>query len=538
MKSERLTYIKNILLPCLILSSIAGIFTGVLIFLFKLASSAVIELSSAIYAAVRENPLYLPLLILGTALIGFTVALILKRAPDCRGGGIPTAVASLRGLIPFKWIQSIFALFASAMLTYLCAVPLGNEGPSVQMGTAVGRGTVRLFSKSNRALDRYIMTGGASAGFAAATGAPITGIVFAFEEAHRRFSPMIFMVAAVSVISGMSTQHILCRLFDINAALFSLEIKTILPIGSLWIAAIIGIICGFCAVLFTKSYRAINIFIKHTLSKLPFSVKIILIFVATALFGFSAEGFVGSGHSLIEQMLHGEGVWYLLIMYFCIRAVLLMLSNNAGITGGLFVPTLAFGAIIGSLFGKAMIALGVLPEEYYIIMVIVGMASFLSSASRTPITALTFSLEALSGIGNILPTAIGVTLSYLVIETTGISAFSDTVIEAKLESARAGRTPTIVDGHVRVMSASFAVGKEVRDILWPPTCVVLSVHKSNSSDAHHSHAISEGDILHLHYQTYDEQATALEIEAIVGKQKEDAGTKTHTGGENHQVPDI
>ncbi|MBO5126537.1 MAG: chloride channel protein, partial [Clostridia bacterium] len=178
MHNSRLTYIKNILLPCLLFSGIAGAGTGVLIFLFKLCAGAVIDLSGDLYASVRETPAFLPLLIGGAALLGLAASVILRKIPDCRGGGIPTAIAIVKGLIPFHWVKSIVFVFTSAMLTYLCGVPLGNEGPSVQMGTAVGRGIVRKYPAWNR----YIMTGGACAGFAAATGSPLTGILFAFEE--------------------------------------------------------------------------------------------------------------------------------------------------------------------------------------------------------------------------------------------------------------------------------------------------------------------------------------------------------------------
>ena len=198
MERNRFIHVKNIIFPCLLLSTIAGMFTGTLIFLFKIAASAVISYSVKIYAFFRADPAWLPLFLVGAALLGLFAWLTLCNAPHCRGGGIPTAVAILRGLIPFHWIKSIFFLFASAMLTFLGGVPLGNEGPSVQMGTAVGRGTVRIFANKHQAWDRYIMTGGACAGFSAATGAPVTGIFFAFEEAHRRFSPMIFMSAATT----------------------------------------------------------------------------------------------------------------------------------------------------------------------------------------------------------------------------------------------------------------------------------------------------------------------------------------------------
>ena len=132
MRSPKNELVKTKLIPYILFPALIGILTGIVIFLFKVTAAAVMKLSANVYSFVRENPAYLPLLILGMALVGLCAALILKYAKECRGGGIPTAVASIRGLIPMKWVQGVFGLFASALLTYLAGVPLGNEGPSVQ----------------------------------------------------------------------------------------------------------------------------------------------------------------------------------------------------------------------------------------------------------------------------------------------------------------------------------------------------------------------------------------------------------------------
>ena len=192
MKNEIGMRLRDKMLPLVLFPAIVGMLTGVLIFIFKVTSSHVMHKSAEIYAFVRENPIYLPALVAGAAAIGLLSALVLRWAKECRGGGIPTAVASIRGLIPLKWAQGIFALFTTSMLTYIAGVPLGNEGPSVQMGAATGKGATSIFGKRYKALERYNMTGGACSGFAIATGAPLAGIVFAMEEAHRRFSPTIF----------------------------------------------------------------------------------------------------------------------------------------------------------------------------------------------------------------------------------------------------------------------------------------------------------------------------------------------------------
>ena len=38
------------------------------------------------------------------------------------------------------------------MGSFLFGVPLGNEGPAVQMGTAIGKGSVSVFAKKQRGL--------------------------------------------------------------------------------------------------------------------------------------------------------------------------------------------------------------------------------------------------------------------------------------------------------------------------------------------------------------------------------------------------
>ena len=537
MKKQRTTYIKNHLFPCVMLFALVGIVTGIIIFLFKIIASSVIRLSSILYAYVRANPQYLPLLLMGATLLGLIVSFILKRARECRGGGIPTAIASIRGLIPLKWIQGIFVLFFSTLLTFLGGVPLGNEGPSVQMGTAAGKGISKLLGKQRSlAWERYVMTGGACAGFATATGAPLTGIMFALEDAHRRFSPTIFMVAAMSVLTGSVTQNLLCLLFGVHMEGWSFSTHTILPPKYFWIAILIGGICGACAILFTKLYERFRVLSKKTLKKIPFSIKIISIFVIVALLGFLCEDFLGSGHSLIHKILHGQRIWYILIVTLFVRALLLLCANNEGISGGIFIPTLTFGAILAALISELILKMGASIEEYYPVLIAIGMSSFLAASSRTPITALLFSAEVLCGIENTIPVGIGVILAYVIVETSGISSFTDSIIEAKKEHAHEGKEAVIINTHMTVMPNSFAVGQEIRDILWPPTCTILSIDKHHSVSTTSQEGLGVGDVLHIHYQTYDPEYTFEQLQQILGEQTEDPTARIHFGDEKHIVP--
>lgn len=524
--------------PYILLSMLVGVLTGVLIFCFKVAASHVIHSSERIYAFVRQNPIYIPLLIGSAAAIGVLAALILKFARECRGGGIPTAVASIRGLIPMKWGQGIFVLFASALLTFLVGVPLGNEGPSVQMGAGVGKGSSHVMGSRKRAWERYLMTGGACAGFAIATGAPLSGIMFAVEEAHRRFSVHLFAVASISVIFGTVTQRYLAFFFNVNTKLFDLTITDVMPMRYLWAAIIIGAACGVCSLLFTAAYRAVKKISKTWAGKMPFMAKIVIIFAVTAILGLLSANFIGTGHSLIEEILHGKVIWYAILLAFVVRAVVMICANNEGVTGGIFIPNLAFGAMIASLIAEGLIALGLVDGQYYVILVVVGMASFLAASSRTPITAVIFAAEALCIASNMIPVVFGVVVSYMIAEASGKMSFADTVIESRAEAAHHGKTPLIVDSFMTVQKGSFADGMEIRDILWPSTCAVLSVDKTASHSVQRGeHQIYAGDILHLHYQTYDAESTMQTLIAIMGEQPaEQMREQTHSGSDEHLVP--
>ena len=533
-RQRRINYLKNILIPCLFLSGVAGILTGALIFLFKLVANLIIHLSIDIYAAARSDPRYILPILLGAAVLGALAYVLLRVAPECKGGGIPTAVTALRGFISFGWIKSIFVLFSSAMITFFAGVPLGNEGPSVQMGCAVGKGTVSIFAHKNKAWERYIMTGAASGGFAAATGAPLSGILFAFEEVHRRFSPIIFMAVSTATLSSAATMEMLCDLTGKTNGLFALAAQPVLPIKFIWIALAIGAVCGLVAIGFTRLYKTVDALIHNTMERVPFLVKIIGVFLVSASLGLLSAGFIGSGHELIDEIFSGEAsVWYFLLLYLLIRGVMLILANNVGVTGGTFIPTLAFGAIVGAVCARAVIAMGLIGSEYHVLFVSIGMASFLAASSRIPLTAIAFSIEALAGISNILPIAAATALAYLIIETIGIHSFTDTVIEHKIKARTKGKTSQAIDLHMTVQRGAFVVGKEIRDILWPPNCVVLSVKRAET----HAAGLSAEDVLHLRCLTYDKAETVILLEALVGLQSESDLRSTHENEENYSVPE-
>jgi hypothetical protein len=325
-------------------------------------------------------------------------------------------------------------------------------------------------------------------------------------------------------------------LLDLKVSLFNFEIGNVLPAKFLWVALTIGLACGISANLLTKLYYFAKKLLVNPSEKISFVVKIIAIFLLVGVLGFVSADFVGSGHSLVETIFDGHAIWYLLLIAFLVRALVMVIANNIGISGGIFVPTLALGAIIASLISDGLVAIGAVGGEYYPILVVIGIASFLSASSRIPLTALTFAVEAMCAAANILPVATGVVMSYLVVEMLGVPSFTDTVIESRVHSANGGKTPLVVDSHMRVQRGAFAVGMEIRDILWPYTCTILSISKNDDTASRGHHIVAEGDVLHLHYRTYDPAETLRLLTDILGEQDEDDAARVHEADVNHVVP--
>ena len=524
MKRHHSHYIKNLLLPCAVFSVITGIISSLAVTAFKVAASHVSELSEHIYSYVRQAPSFLPLLFVGAVVLGFLASLIVTFSHSCRGGGIPTSIAAIRGIVNFNWVKSIFFLPISALITFLVGVPLGTEGPCVQMGTAVGDGVIRLLGgRRHIGWRRYIMVGGAASGFALATGSPITAVLFSMEELHKTFSPLLFSVVSISVIVSQLISRILSSVGFGSTRLFDIDVLSALPLRLVYIPMIIGLLCGLLSILFIKLYNLIDGLVKR-LKNLSYKIKLPVIFLLVAIVGFFSSRLLGSGHELIDHLigehrLETETLWYLLIIFFVVRAIFMMVSNTVGVTGGIFLPTLAFGAIIGSVCAEAFIALGIIGEEFYALLVVIGMVSFLGASMRTPITAGIFALEGLGCFYNIIPLMSAVTVAFITVEVSGLSDFTSTVIKARARSIHKGKTPHVIEVPLTVMAGSFVIDKEVKDVLWPASCTLISNERGpNKTD---KVGIAEGDVLTVHYTTYDPVATANEFEILVGDQCEE-----------------
>lgn len=532
MKKKHRHVFFNLILPAVVFGSITGTLTALVVMLYKFCAKYVIGVSENGYHYLSENLQWVPLTIAGLLGLSFLYAYFYKRHSNLRGGGIPTSIGILRGFISFHWLFNLCGVFLLSLTSFLVGVPLGNEGPSVQMGTAVGRGSVYSFAQKHRAWDRYSMTGGACSGFAVATGAPVSGIMFAIEEAHQLIAPMIVIVSATSVAVSYMISQLLAPLLGVSLSLFPSMHLVTLSAKELWIPLVVGVAIGLFSVVFLQYYRAVNHFCTKTLKNIPHAYRIFTVLLLTLVLGLVSHSFISTGHHLIETLLEGKLALYMLVLILLVRSTLTLSANTLSLTGGIFLPILALGATLASIVGESLQMVFGLSEDYYQIILVLGIVACISGMMKTPLTAIVFSVEALSCYENIYSVIIVAMVAYIIPEVFGVESINDRVLEHRVKHLNKDKQVKVLDLFVEVKEKSFAVGKQVRDILWPANLFVLSVKASTEREAemdeHGGKAIYEGDVLHIRYATTDEARTKEELFAIVGEQECD----------EHEVSDV
>ena len=255
----------------------------------------------------------------------------------------------LRGILTFRWLRVLLTTIASSLLTYFGGLSLGSEGPSIQIGATTAQGACRLL-KCRMAWTRYIMSAGSGTGLAVAFNAPLTGIIFVIEEVQKKVTPMLLLTAGCSVTVGVLTSNAIAQLWGGTGYLFDFgAFPDKFAIGNIWMLVVLGIVIGLASVGF--NYVIINSQ-KIIPKKIPQWAKLIFAFLLCGGVGLALVDTVGGGHSLIMNIGNGNFVWWMLLVILLVKLILIPISVNSGATGGLFIPMLTIGALIGGLFGN------------------------------------------------------------------------------------------------------------------------------------------------------------------------------------------
>lgn len=536
MKKLKNKYLKSFLdngLNLVLLSVLTGLFAGVVVTFYNMLAHWGEEGSRNLYSLVFAHPAYIPLLFLGLAAGAFVIGTLVKAVPMIRGSGIPQIEGAARGVIRFKWYVTMCSMFAASLACICLGLSAGAEGPSLQLGGCAGDATSAILRRG-RMVRRLQIAGGASAGLAVAFNAPITGMVFALEEAFRSFSPQVFICSAISVVTALFTRNAIRPAFgeDVTYAFTGFRFNEFGLASCGWaalaavVAAMVGVAFYFAVFAVKKLFKRIRFF--------GGTGKYLIPFLLAGAFGLITPFAMGGGGQFINKMgtggtgiiggisVLGAGLLISLAIILAIKFVASVLAMGCGVPCGVFIPMLAIGAGVGGVLSVLFQKAG-MPAQYGDYLVIICMAAFFTSVVKAPITGVVMVFELTGQFTNFLPALLGIAIGYL----AGIVFRTEPIYEKCLDMyiAEEGLYEGVNKERVTVVvqKDSFADGKTIRSIIWPSDGLVV---EKISEDGTHTvpdglTMLRRGDTIVFEGETRSREALIKYLYDIVGKPAEE-----------------
>ena len=273
---------------------------------------------------------------------------------------------------------------------------LGFEGPSLLLGGTIGSVVEDRFAGRIRRDDaKVLMVAGAAAGVAAVFKAPLTGVVFALEVPYRadlaRRALLPTLVAAgtsyVTYVALVGT----APLFPSAGAAAPFDLTDL--VGGL----LLGLVCGVLARIGAWAIGHAKHLSLATVPRVALTAVVLAGLAPLAQWWFGEPLQLGPSYRAIEWATTPNRALGLLIALFAVRALSTWLSIGGGAVGGLFIPLVTQGAIVGSIFQH------VVPASNGRLFPTVGIAAFLGAGYRTPLAGVAFVAEATGQPGFLVP---------------------------------------------------------------------------------------------------------------------------------------
>ncbi|WP_293721026.1 ClC family H(+)/Cl(-) exchange transporter [uncultured Cetobacterium sp.] len=465
------------------LSILVGITTGITVSVYRYGLSFAEHLRSQyLNKELLTNPIKL-IFIWGIFIaIGLFVDYISRKFPTTGGSGIPQVKALiLRKLDYLFWFKELLVKFFGGLLGIGAGLSLGREGPSVQLGSYIGYGVTKIF-KRDYTDEKYLVTAGSSAGLAGAFGAPLSGVIFSMEELHRFFSSKLIIC---TFLASICSNFMARRIFDMNPS-FDLYTKyptNINPYLQFLFFIIFGVILAFCGKFFTFSLIKTQDIFKGV--KLPRAFKISFVMTLSFIICFIMPDITGGGHHLVEELPHLNQTIIFLIFVLLAKLFFTTISYATGFQGGIFLPMLVLGAILGKIYALILISNFGVGNDFIVHYMILGMAGFFVAVVRAPITGTILILEMTGSFDHLLAIATISIVAYYITDILKLEPIYeilyDRMPKKKLnddleEDRHEHLDKTLIC--IPVSADSDFENKLIKDINWPKHTLVVAIRRS------------------------------------------------------------
>ncbi|MEA2603281.1 MAG: chloride channel protein family [Acidobacteriota bacterium] len=300
----------------------------------------------------------------------------------------------------------------AAVVTVGSGGSLGREGPMIRLGAMISSWMGQRLELPPHRL-KILVGCGAAAGLAATYNIPIGGTLFAMEVVLGNFALEIFGPIVVSSVIAT----LIARSLVGNAPLYATPDYTLANGWEMLLYAGLGIVGAVASVVFMVGVSWGGLAFKRLgeLRLLPRPFQPVVGMTLLGVIGLWVPYVLGRGYGTINLTLAGklpiparlglkpELVILLLLGIALMKLVATALTRGSGGAGGMFTPSLAFGALVGSAFGTWAHWAFPHTASPYGAYAAVGMAAVMAGTSHAPISAILILFEFTGNYDLILP---------------------------------------------------------------------------------------------------------------------------------------
>ncbi len=386
----------------LILSLVIGVLTGATVVAFILLTERAVQ---RLYppASAPWRRLFFP--VAGSLSIGY---LLWRFFPNARGSGVPQTKAALYANNGIITLRTVLGKFFCTSATLASGIPLGREGPSVQVAAGIASLLGRHLGLRPERV-KQLLPVGAAAAIAAAFNTPLAAVVFAMEEI---IGDMNAPVLGAIVIASAASWMVL-RLLLGNHPLFTVPQYQLLHPVELLIYAVLGVLGGLVSAAFARLLLGIRKRFLRLPQKTVWFQPVAGGLLVGAM-GWFVPQVMGVGYSFVDDCLNGRMALELMVVLIVLKLFAVTVSYGTGNAGGIFAPSLFIGAMLGGAVGT--LAHYWLPNYTALAgaYALVGMGAVFAGVVRTPMTSVLMIFEMTQDYAIIVPLMIANLISLFI----------------------------------------------------------------------------------------------------------------------------
>lgn len=348
------------------------------------------------------------------------------------------------------------ARMVAAIATLGSGGAMGYEGPAMYAGAASGSWVQRRLSRHFSTEDaKLLLVAGAAAGVAAIFKAPVTGLVYALEVPyHDDLARRMLLPAAIASATSYVTFVALIG----TEPLLPVAGQPMLNLTDLAGAAAVGVMAGVFARLFAfllaagkKLSAKGNPWVRTVAAGVALGA---LFLVGRGLTGANLT--LGAGYDSLRWALDPERSVAIIVALATLRALATVTTVAGGGVGGLFIPLVIQGALVGR------VASGLFGATNATLFPVVGIAAFLGAGYGVPLAGVVFVAEFTGRPGFVVPGLIAAVVAQLVMGRTSVSPFQATRRAGHLEHRLALPVRTVVNTEARTVPPDATV----EEVFW------------------------------------------------------------------------